>query len=685
MNDQNIGANSELEVINYKRAHKTKGKRYWIFNPLTICLAILFVALCSVTLFTLQAKALKVNIIPRPDSLEIYGGLFTYELGERFLMLPGNYSIRAQAEGYKELEMQITISEEPNQTIDVVMQKLPGFLIANSVPASNINVYVDQIYKGETPLKVEVDPGLHDISFQSERYLPYKSEIHIEGRNIEQIITAELSPAWAEIKISSNPLSADIIVDNEILGQTPSEIELLQGKHTIQIKKAGFKLWQSDITASAGSTVSLDQIDLIKSDGKLSVITTPAGANITVNGQYQGPSPLSTALIPDRSYEILLSKAGFSPIKQSIDVKPGEEISLNINLIPVTGIVRLEIEPRNATVLLDGQLLNSTSRLLNLPATKHTLEVLKPGYATHKMVIIPKPGLTKQVSVQLQTEAQAKIAAIPSLITAMDNVTANLIIPDKFKMGASRREPGRRSNEIEKEVRLDRPFYLGTNEITNLAFKEFDPSHNSGELGRALLSDDDRPVVNITWEQGILFCNWLSERNDLVVAYEQVENIWRLKEPVNTGFRLPTEAEWAWAARYQEGTDPTRFPWGDHMPPTSNAGNYADESSANMAAYYISGYNDTYRGTAPVGSFPANNFGIQDLNGNVSEWVNDIYATSLKRGLLIDPIGPKTGDYYVIRGANFTSGRFSELRWTYRDYGKTGRPDVGFRIARYVE
>ena len=100
-------------------------------------------------------------------------------------------------------------------------------------------MYVDQIYKGETPLKVEVDPGLHDISFQSERYLPYKSEIYIEGRYIEQIITAELSPAWAEIKISSNPLSADIIVDNEILGQTPSEIELLQGKHTIQIKKAG--------------------------------------------------------------------------------------------------------------------------------------------------------------------------------------------------------------------------------------------------------------------------------------------------------------------------------------------------------------------------------------------------------------------------------------------------------------
>ncbi len=104
-----------------------------------------------------------------------------------------------------------------------------------------------------------------------------------------------------------------------------------------------------------------------------------------------------------------------------------------------------------------------------------------------------------------------------------------------------------------------------------------------------------------------------------------------------------------------------------------------------MVPYHVVGYNDTYRGPAPVGSFSANEFGIYDLNGNVSEWVNDIYTASSVREVLTDPTGSESGDYYVIRGSNYTSGRFSELRWTYRDYGKDPRPDVGFRISRYVE
>ena len=94
---------------------------------------------------------------------------------------------------------------------------------------------------------------------------------------------------------------------------------------------------------------------------------------------------------------------------------------------------------------------------------------------------------------------------------------------------------------------------------------------------------------------------------------------------------------------------------------------------------------DKFYFSSPVGNFISNGYGLNDMAGNVSEWVNDIYATSARRGVFIDPIGPKTGDYYVIRGANYTSGRFSKLRWTYRDYGKTGRPEVGFRIARYAE
>ena len=90
--------------------------------------------------------------------------------------------------------------------------------------------------------------------------------------------------------------------------------------------------------------------------------------------------------------------------------------------------------------------------------------------------------------------------------------------------------------------------------------------------------------------------------------------------------------------------------------------------------------------SAPVGSFSANQHGIFDLGGNVSEWVHDVYVIPASSGVVVtDPMGGQRGDNYTIRGASWALGRLPELRLTYRDYGQAGRDDVGFRIARYAE
>ena len=121
------------------------------------------------------------------------------------------------------------------------------------------------------------------------------------------------------------------------------------------------------------------------------------------------------------------------------------------------------------------------------------------------------------------------------------------------------------------------------------------------------------------------------------------------------------------------------------MPPPNKFGNFADISARNAFGNIINDYDDTYRGPAPSGSFPANDLGIFDLAGNVSEWVHDIYSSEMVMNLLVDPIGPKKGGYRVIRGSSYTNGNFSPLRLTFRDYGRDPRADVGFRIARYLE
>ncbi|MEX1237203.1 MAG: SUMF1/EgtB/PvdO family nonheme iron enzyme, partial [Pseudomonadales bacterium] len=408
-------------------------------------------------------------------------------------------------------------------------------------------------------------------------------------------------------------------------------------------------------------------------------------ANVTIGGQYRGQTPLSVELRPGNTYPIMLSRAGFEPVERTVTVQPDQDLVLETTLTPVLGVIRLFVEPGDARLYVDGNLIGTPLPRLELTARNHQIRITKDGYAPFETSVTPQPGRDQQLMVTLRTEEEARVAAIPERITAKGEIELKLILPGSLKMGAGRREPGRRSNEIEKDVQLTRPYYLGVHEVTNAWFTAFAPNHDSGTLGRSLLGAADRPVVNVSWQDAAEFCNWLSEQDGLPPAYEMKNGQWRAVVPMTTGYRLPTEAEWAWAARYAEGSNPTRFPWGDVMPPREVHANYADIAAQNMVPYHIAGYNDTYRGTAPVGSFAANAFGIYDLAGNVSEWIHDFYSMALPSGVLTDPTGPDQGEYHVVRGSNYTHGRFSELRWTFRDYGADARADTGFRIARYLE
>jgi len=151
-----------------------------------------------------------------------------------------------------------------------------------------------------------------------------------------------------------------------------------------------------------------------------------------------------------------------------------------------------------------------------------------------------------------------------------------------------------------------------------------------------------------------------------------------------TGYRLPTEAEWAYGIRQTDADGPLRFPWGGNLPPPDRHGNYADRSAAHLVGRIIFGYNDNYIASAPVGTYAANSLGIYDLSGNVSEWVNDFYEIPAGAAV-VDPLGPDVGEYRVIRGSSWMHGTITDLRISFRDYGLEGRQDLGFRIARFAE
>ena len=198
-------------------------------------------------------------------------------------------------------------------------------------------------------------------------------------------------------------------------------------------------------------------------------------------------------------------------------------------------------------------------------------------------------------------------------------------------------------------------FYMSRFPITNAHFEAFDPSHKSK---RAPAAGDRHPVVYVSSLDAMKFCQWLSMRE-------------RKK------YRLPTEAEWEYAAK---GTDGRRYPWGN-FDKRGDLANFADKNTS--FAWSDRQVDDGYAESSPVGSFPrgVSPFGIEDMAGNVWEWCGDFFE-SYKPTSKIDPRGPTNGAKRVYRGGSWKS-RFASLRTTARSANLPNFScnDLGFRIV----
>jgi len=654
---------------------------------LGVTTAIVFVAVMA---FLLSAKSLQINVEAlSPADIELRGGLHL-PFGGRYLLRPGEFQVVARAPGYYPLSTTITVTDKDSQIVALVLQPLPGKLSIGSQPAG-ATVLLDDELLGETPLvDIPVAAGQHELTVQAPRFLPLAQALDVTGREIQQTLELVLQPAWADVTIDSEPAGATILVGDQALATTPAVVEILQGERRITLRKVGFATWEQNLEITPGLPVDLGTIPLQAAAGVVQLHSVPSAANVTVDGEFRGQTPLTLEISPDTPHRLAVFKAGYGRYSSELVMAAGERVSHTAKLVAQLGVVKFNIVPSQATLRVAGTARGTGSTTLSLPAFEQSVEVSLEGYASVRQRVTPRQGLQQVVNITLQTLAQAQRARIKSEVTTSLGQTLLLFTPARngggnFTMGASRRDPGRRANEVLHPVSLTRLFYLQTTEVTNAQFRLFQSTHNSGQVEGNSLNREHQPVVQISWQQAAQFCNWLSERESLPAFYRQSSGIVTGYNRAATGYRLPTEAEWAWAARV-EGDSLVKFPWGDTFPPTSAVENYADNTSAYVTGRILNGYTDGNVVTAPVASFPATSKGLYDLGGNVAEWIHDVYTIPPANGTVErDPAGGQTGDNYVIRGASWTHSKISELRLSYRDYGQAGRDDVGFRIARYAE
>lgn len=346
---------------------------------------------------------------------------------------------------------------------------------------------------------------------------------------------------------------------------------------------------------------------------------------------------------------------------------------------------------------------DSSQGTINARGVYHAPDIVpSPPTATVRATSAAEPGL----------EGTAQVTLVP-LVTEFSGLAR--FPAGTFVMGDA--ADGSSCGFTEHQVNLTRDFDLGQMEITNeqyLEMLQWALEHNlltvtgtvvydrmdarsgteiplyylansGSEIGFSdgtfVLRDavhgynPDHPVQEVTWYGAVAFCDWLSLREGLPRAYDH--QTWECNggDPYGaTGYRLPTDAEWEYAAQFDDGR---RYPWGD-AEPTCQLANFAEWT---LVACY--GW------TRPGGSFPAEKTvrgrEIFDMGGNVEEWCNDWHACDLGTEPATDPTGPVFGSSRVVRGGGWSVFP-SALECSRRGSARSGHGDnnIGFRVAKTV-
>ena len=414
-----------------------------------------------------------------------------------------------------------------------------------------------------------------------------------------------------------------------------------------------FRMDETDLTANTAGTTVIDQngnkCALIKVETTLKGFTFDAGTLGVVKTENhvgevwvyvpEGVKRLSIFhedYMPIRDYDLgmMLRRARTYVLRLSASQQQAAEEA------PTSQFVIFQVSPANATIELNGEILpvHNGSATKMMPFGSYDYRVQAPDYMPQAgKVVVDDPKQPHVVSALLKREGEDRLVTVGSVTFTMIPVKGGT-----FQMGATKEQTGeaRKDEKPVHTVTLDN-FQIGETEVSQALWREVMGSNPSTYKG------NDLPVTNITWED----CQ---------------EFIKKLNERTGKQFRLPTEAEWEFAARGGTASKGYMFSGSDEV--------------RSVAWHNRDSNRDRHNGPYAIKSKDPNELGIYDMSGNVNEWCQDWFG-DYTADPQTNPQGPATGKEHVYRGGSWWYYGMS-CRVSRRNSGvKDVRGVIGLRLA----
>lgn len=460
---------------------------------------------------------------------------------------------------------------------------------------------------------------------QKPKFKPNNQASNIQvQKESEQVVQQPQSkpapePLYGGINVRSVPPGANVFVNDKLLGVTPVNLKSFEAGRTatVRLQLEGYEQNQQVVTApNKGSRDVTLTLKKIIQKYALTINAEPADATVrilNIESRYN-----SGMLLEPGRYHVEVSKSGYVTETRWMEIA-GQAINQLIALKPASFSLTIQATPSDA----DIRLLEPEREYLPgmfLPPGSYRYEVSRKNYKTKiSDVALSDRNVFERVDLASIWTPGAVFRDCPSCPEMV------VIQSGSFMMGSLSSESIWEDEKPRHRVTINHPFAMGKFEITLSEFKDFvaatghqtDAERNSGEIKGCIFSDKSRssylkpgwkqssslPVVCISWNDANAYVSWLARTT-------------------GKSYRLPSEAEWEYAAR--AGTT-TKYWWGDDEADAcrfENLNDLAEGKHFGHSTLISVPCDDGHIFTSPVGSYRANSFGLYDMSGNASEWLD---------------------------------------------------------------